>query len=258
METSFTLSHGNLTIPCTLSEPDFGKIQRAVLSVHGFAGSSTDSIQEAIVEEMTIFSSAVLRFDFPAHGTNPHCGNDFTLENCVSTLYGAAQYAKTRYPYLEDLCIFATGFGAYVTLIALQELLELPGKLKLVVQTPSVLMHETLLTMLQLTPESFQEKKKITLPISRPLEVPYSFYQELQNHIAMASYPIPFLILHGEADDYIKTSDIQNFHRINELSKLVIIPGASHRFMEDGAWDMVLDLTRDWFSYEQVLLTDWD
>ena len=29
-------------------------------------------------------------------------------------------------------------------------------------------------------------------------------------------------------------------------------------FLEDGAWDMVLDLTRDWFEFQQVLLADWD
>ena len=51
---------------------------------------------------------------------------------------------------------------------------------------------------------------------------------------------------------------IQNFRRINDGSKLVIIPGATHQFLEEGAWDMVLDLTRDWFEYRQVLLTDWD
>jgi hypothetical protein len=36
----------------------------------------------------------------------------------------------------------------------------------------------------------------------------------------------------------------------------VVIPGASHRFEEPGAWDMVLDLTRDWFSFGQVLLAE--
>jgi len=51
--------------------------------------------------------------------------------------------------------------------------------------------------------------------------------------------------------------DIRQFHRINEGSRLVIIPGASHRFLEEGAWDMVLDLTRDWFAFRQVTLADW-
>jgi pimeloyl-ACP methyl ester carboxylesterase len=66
------------------------------------------------------------------------------------------------------------------------------------------------------------------------------------------------LILHGEADDYIRMEDIRHFRRINERSKLVTIPGTSHRFMEEGAWDMVLDLTRDWFEFETVTLADWE
>ena len=56
----------------------------------------------------------------------------------------------------------------------------------------------------------------------------------------------------------LQAGDIQQFHRINERSKLVTIPGASHRFLEPGAWDMVLDLTRDWFEFEQVLVADWE
>ena len=71
------------------------------------------------------------------------------------------------------------------------------------------------------------------------------------------SCTIPMLILQGEEDAYIRADDIQQFNRINEEAKLVTIPGASHRFLEEGAWDMVLDLTRDWFEYEQVLLSDW-
>ena len=73
----------------------------------------------------------------------------------------------------------------------------------------------------------------------------------------MAPCPIPMLILQGEKDAYIRMADIRQFRELNEGSKLVIIPGASHRFQEEGAWDMVLDLTRDWFEFEQVLLTDW-
>ena len=62
----------------------------------------------------------------------------------------------------------------------------------------------------------------------------------------------------GEEDDFVRMRDIQQFRRINEQSKLVVIPGAGHRFLEEGAWDMVLDLTRDWFEYEQVFLSDWE
>jgi pimeloyl-ACP methyl ester carboxylesterase len=183
--------------------------------------------------------------------------DSFTLENCVDTLLAVAEYARKQYPEVEDLCIFATGFGAYVTLIALQDLLEMPGKVKLVVQTPSVRMHETLLSMLRMSRETLWAMHKAVIRAPRPFEVTYRFFEELQEHIALTTYPIPMLILHGEDDSYIRMTDVQQFHRINEQSKLVIIPGASHRFLEDGAWDMVLDLTRDWFEFEQVLLSDW-
>lgn len=257
MEKTFLLSQGDLKIPCKLSQPDFGEVRRVVLGVHGLGGSANDEIQVGIAEEMELFYSATLRFDFPAHGESPMTDAAFTLKNCVDSLLTVARYAREQYDQVEDLCIFATGFGAYVTLVALQDLLEMPGRVKLVVQTPSVLMHETLLAMKGISRETLWAMDRVTLQAERPFDVTYSFYEELRENIAMTAYSIPMLILHGEDDAFIRMSDIQQFHRINEQSKLVIIPGTSHRFLEEGAWDMVLDLTRDWFEFEQVLLSDW-
>ena len=159
---------------------------------------------------------------------------------------------------MEDLCIFSTGFGAYVTLLSLEELLALPGRIRLVVQTPSILMHETLLAMKDLTPEMLREMGSVTMRSPRPLEVRYEVYEQMRENIAMGSYPIPMLILHSQDNAYIRMPDVQRFHRMNEGSKLVVVPGTSHQFLEAGAWDMVLDLTRDWFAFEQVLCCDWE
>lgn len=257
MEKQFLLSRGELKISCKLTEPPSGAPRRVVLGVHGFGGSADDQIQTGIAEEMEMFGAATVRFDFPAHGESPISSDFFTLQNCVDSLLTVADYAKTRYAEVEDLCIFATGFGAYVTMIALHQLVELPGRVKLVVQTPSVMMADTLLSMIGKSAETFRVEDRVTVPASRPFDVTYSFYQELRQNVALDSYPIPMLILQGEEDSFIKMEDIQNLHRLNDRSKLVIIPGASHRFLEPGAWDMVLDLTRDWFEFEQVLLSDW-
>ena len=258
MERSFLLNQGGLEIPSKLSQPDDGQIRRVVLGVHGLGGSANDEIQVGIAEEMEMFYSAVLRFDFPAHGESPLDSDYFTVQNCIDSLYAVAQFAKEAYPEVEDLCIFATGFGAYITLVTLQDLMELPGRIKLVLQTPSVMMHETLLAMKHISRPTLEALERTTFKTSRPFDVTYQFYLDLQDNPVMNSYPLPMLILHGEEDAYIRMEDIQSFHRINERSKLVIIPGTSHRFLEDGAWDMVLDLTRDWFEFEQVLLSDWD
>ena len=256
MEREFSLERNGLTIPCKLSQPDFGDVRRVVLGIHGIGGSMDDAIQQALAEEMELFYSAVLRFDFPAHGSNP--SDELTLDGCQNTLLAAAAWAKECFPEAEDLCIFASGFGAYVTLLCLPELMELPGKVRLVVQTPSVLMHSTLLSMCRMTPQTLRAMDRTILPAPRPLSITYAFYKQLQQHIALTTHPIPMLILQGESDDYIRSDDVHQFRRVNESAKLVTIPGASHRFLEEGAWDMVLDLTRDWFEYEQVLLSDFE
>ena len=169
-----------------------------------------------------------------------------------------AKHAKESYPEVEDLCIFATGFGAYVTLTCLEDMLDLPGKLRLVIQTPSVRMHETLLSIKKISKATLRAMGKIRFNAERPFDVTYEFYKELEENVVLMTYPIPMLILMGEQDSVIRMEDIQSFARINDQSKLVIIPGTTHRFLEEGAWDMVLDLTRDWFEFEQVLVADWE
>ena len=139
METSFRIVENGMTIPCKLDLPASGAVRRIVLGVHGFGGSTEDAIQCSLAEEMPLFGSAVVRFDLPAHGCNPLESDDFTLANCVDTLLAVAGEACRRFPEVADLCIFATGFGAYVTLNALEQLTQLPIRIRLVVQTPSVL-----------------------------------------------------------------------------------------------------------------------
>lgn len=258
MERDWVLNSNGLRIACKLTAPDQTEIRRIVLGVHGFGGSTTDAIQEGIAEEMCLFYAATFRFDFPAHGESPMQSDALTLDNCRESLLAVARYAREQYPQVEDLCVFATGFGAYVSLLCLEELLEMPGKVKLVIQTPSVRMDQTLLAMRGITEQTLRAVDSVRFNAERPFDVSYRFYKELRAHSALTEYPIPMLILQGQADDYIPMSHVQALHEINEDSKLVIIPGASHRFLEPGAWDMVLDLTRDWFEFEQVLLSDWE
>lgn len=256
MEKEFMLEKEGLTIPVKITESDY-EIRRVVLGVHGIGGSAMDDIQTSLAEEMEFFSSVVYRFDFPAHGESPLDDRFFTLKNCREVLMTVAEHAKASYPEVEDLCIFATGFGAYVTLTCLEEMMDLPGKIKLVIQTPSVRMHETLLAIKKISRATLQAMEKIRFNANRPFDVTFDFYRELEDNVVLMTYPIPMLILMGEQDSVIRMEDIQSFARINDQSKLVIIPGTTHRFLEEGAWDMVLDLTRDWFEYEQVLLSDW-
>lgn len=254
MEQQFLISVAERQTPCIVREPGYGAPQRIVLGVHGIGGSKDDPIQVSIAEEMEMFGAVSLRFDLPAHGENDE--EILTLRGCVDTLLDVAEFALERYPDVEDLCIFATDFGAYVTLTAMSELIELDCRVRLVIQTPALRMDQMVLSMTNVSPVTLDAMEMAFLNTPRPLGIFNSFYQELVDNDVLAAYPIPFLILHGEHDDFVSMADIQHLRHLNDRARMVLIPGASHQFQESGVWDMVLDLTRDWFTFEQVLLAD--
>ena len=236
MEQQFLISVAERQTPCIVREPDYGTPQRIVLGVHGIGGSMHDPIQENIAEEMEMFGSVSLRFDLPAHGENDE--EILTLHGCVDTLLDVADYAMNRYPDVEDLCIFATGFGAYVTLTAMNELIELDCRVRLVVQTPALHMDQMVLNMANVSPVTLEAMEMALLPTPRPLGIFYGFYEELRDNEVLAAYPIPFLILHGEHDDYVPMADILQLRHLNDRARLVVIPAqaTSSRSPAHGTW----------------------
>ena len=256
MERYFSLSQEHLRIPCKIYEPDFGAPKRCILGVHGFGSNKDTEILASLSEEMSIFGASMICFDFPAHGDSPLESEALTLQNCIDTLLYVAQWAHNRYPDL-DFCIFGSGFGAYITLIAIDQLEELVGKVKLVLQTPNLRMSEMLLNMVRMNEEQLLAAGKATLSAERKFDVTFDFYKQLRTYTALTIYDVPMLLLHGEKDEFLPIDDMLNFRRINDGCRLVVIPEADHQFTTPGAWDMVVDLTRDWFECEQVVLCDW-
>lgn len=256
MEKKFTITSGKLRIPCILTEPEYAGIKRCIIGVHGFCGSKESRVLVDIAEEMGIFGAATVRFDFPAHGESPVTDWDLSLENCTDTLTAVARWVKQTYPDAEA-GIFATGFGAFVTLVALDELQEILENVKLVLQTPDLHMARSLLKMANMTAGQLHKAGRVTIgkTMKRPVEVSYSFYEDLRRNVLNTCY-LPMLLLHGELDDVVPMENVVNYRRVNEKARLVVIPGADHQFRGEGQWDMVVDLTRDWFEYEQVLLCD--
>lgn len=256
MERSFILKANGLQIPCISTEPDYGEVRRCIIGVHGFCGSKESPVLVDIAEEMGIFGAATVRFDFPAHGDSPVTDWGLSLENCTDSLTAVARWVKQTYPDTE-VGIFATGFGAFVTLVALEDLKELLEQVKLVLQTPDLHMARSLLKMANMTAEQLHKAGRVTIGKmrKRPVEVPYSFYEDLRRNVLNTCY-LPMLLLHGELDEVVPMENVLNFRRVNEYARMVVIPGADHQFRGDGQWDMVVDLTRDWFEHEQVLLCD--
>ena len=199
MERRFILKDNGLQIPCVLEEPEYCDPRRCIIGVHSFCGSKDSQVLVDIVEEMGLFGAATVRFDFPAHGDSPVTDWGFSLKKCVDSLVAVVRWAKQVYPYI-DLGIFAPGFGAFVTLVALEQLRQIDDNIRLVLQNPDLSMAHTLLKMAKMTEEELHKAGRVVIgrSIGWAVEVPFSFYEELRSHMLYYNHVMPMLLLHGE------------------------------------------------------------
>ena len=257
MESFLSIPQGEFMMPMRVTEPDFGPAARCILGVHGFCGHKASDNLTFLSEEMSLFGSAMVCFDLPCHGESPMTDGELSLESCQESLLMAALWAQEKYPELPK-CIFATGMGAFLTVLCQDELRQILGDVRLVLQSPDFRMSQSLLNLKYLTEEEFRRMGRVVCgrPSDRKMDIPFSFYEQLKNAVVYADYDVPMLLIHGELDEAIPLTDVANFHRINAQAELVIIPGADHQFRGEGQWDMVVDLTRDWFEFQQVTLCD--
>lgn len=251
------LEQDGLQIPLKIYEPDDGIVDRVVLGVHGLGSSKESTVLAAIGEEMLLYHTATICFDFPAHGESPMSDRELRLGNCGACLMATVEYAQEAYPEASDYCVFATSFGAYVTLLTLEALEMMLEKVKVVLRSPAVRAADILLRIADMEEGEFFRRGRVMYGFKRKLEIPYSLYEDLKQNPAMINYESPMLILQGDEDDVVPLEDVLVFRRLNDESKLVIFRETDHRFKQMGELDRIVDLARDWFQFEDVLLDDW-
>lgn len=257
MERNFTVPQGEFELPMKVYEPDFGSVSRCIIAVHGLCGHKDSLVLETLSEEMGLFGAATVRFDLPCHGESPMTERELSLDNCHAAILTAARWAQEAYPDVPK-SVFATGFGAYLTAHCLDALRIILGDVRVVMQSPDFRMSQSLLALKGLTEDGLRRMGRVMVgrPADRKIEVTYGFYEELRGAMTYAEFDVPILLIHGECDEAIPLEDVVRFQRLNEASRLVVIPGADHQFRGAGQWDMVVDLTRDWFEFGQVTLCD--
>lgn len=257
MERTQMLCTGELQIPCKIFEPGFDSVNQVIIGVHGFGGTKDSSVLSSVAEEMFFYKTAMVTFDFPGHGESPISARELTLSNCRACLMAVAEFARTQFPEATRFGLFASSFGAYVSLLAMDDLTEMLGRLKIVLRAPAVRMSKSFLTIARIDEERFLKKGRIICGYDRKMEIPFSFYEELAMNNAMANYDMPMMVLQGQLDDIVLPEDVEYFRLLNEKSCLVTMTGAGHRFDHDGELDMIVDLSRDWYLCEEVLLCEY-
>ena len=236
----FSLSR-EYEICCKLFAPDHGDVKNIILGVHGFAGDKESSVLEKLANALSQKQTALICFDFPAHGESPVGEEMLTVENCKKDLCFVMEHITKTYPDANK-SVFATSFGGYITLLCAEKL----ANAKLVLRAPAVTMPKVLLdNVLKITAEDFEKANSIRCGFERPIHLPYSFYNELlqQESILDKKISSPILIIHGNRDDIVPLEDVLAFADAQKEACLEIMDGADHRFKNKGELEKIVEIT---------------
>ncbi len=246
MKTKYFSIQNQYEISCKIFTPDDGSIENVIVGVHGFAGDKESSMLEKLAEMACLYNSAVLSFDFPAHGNSPVGEEMLSVNNCKNDLCAVMEYISNQYPNAKQH-IFATSFGGYITLLCANKLAKIP----LVLRAPAVTMPKVLLdNVLKIHADDFRKMQFIKCGFERPINLPYSFYEDLlsQEPVIGKQISVPVLVIHGDCDDIVPLSDIEAFASSQSNVSLKIIPGADHRFKNEGEIEAIVELTKRFLS----------
>lgn len=229
-------------ISCKLFTPDDGKAERIIVGVHGFAGDKDSSMLYKLAEETAGFGTALVCFDFPAHGESEADERYLTAENCKNDLLAVTSWAKDNYP-AADKVIFATSFGGYISLLCAKEL----EGFTYILRAPAVTMPKVLLdAVLKISPEKFKSLGTVECGFERKINLPYEFYEGLLRYDPMnAPYSQKMLIIHGDLDDVVPYGDIKDFCGKHPDVRLTTVKGADHRFKNPGESDIIIGAVKD-------------
>lgn len=229
-----------------LFTPDTFSFRKYVIALHGFAGSMESWAITALAERLTEQDTAVISFNFPGHGTDEQ-DELFSLVNCIRDFQDVTDHMNICYPDTVWQGVFATSFGGYITLNALQ---MIPGSVRIVLRAPAVNMQDVFARIVEREVSGMAEYRKtghVQLGYERKLQVPYSFYTELCSHdVFHTDHKRPMLLIHGDCDDVVLPGDTIAFCERNPLIVRKPIAGADHLFRKDGELPQVIDAAVNW------------
>ena len=267
-------------IPCKYCMPVLRDkpLKGIILGIHGFSGSKESTGLHVLAKKVVPEGYGIVCFDLPAHWKSPAAPEMLKVENAMRDIFFMAEECRREFPDLPKY-IFATSFGAYLTLLCCKEsscliaggdkgdknltaaggekaLTPAGGALAdyhIILRAPAVTMPEVFLNLLNMTAEEFRAKAPLdcTNDPARPLPVYYSFYESLIQHSVFdagkEAYP-PMLVMHGDADEVVPPKDVRRFCDQFPQMDLHVIPGCDHGFTAPGAHEEMCRLAMDFLQ----------
>lgn len=223
-----------------------GKMKEIIIACHGFGGDKESSAIEALAEKMLPHNIGVICFDFPSHGKSKVNADELTIDNCIQDIEDIKKYIKERFNNIP-IDIFATSFGAYITLLDIKK--RNSSYNKILLRAPALKMDEILKnSLLRENMKEYKERGYTQIGFEREMDLPYDFYIELvKNNIykIFEDNEMPFInIIQGDKDDIAPIEDTKEFATCHpDKIKLDIIQGADHRMKGPGELEEAMQYT---------------
>ena len=220
-----------------------------IIAVHGFAGDKESSAISLLAKEMTKEGFGVVCFDFPGHGESEVEADKLTIDNCINDIETIEEYIKEKYGKQMKIDLFATSFGAYITLLKIFKYNTKYNKIEL--SAPAIKMDKIFKeTLLRETFEEFQKRGITKLGFDRIMNIPFSFYEELKQNQILKIYKNSqkILIIQGTEDDVAPIKDTKELIDLDKTNfELFEIRGADHRMKKDGELEKAINKAKEYF-----------
>ena len=222
-------------------------MKEIIIACHGFGGDKESSAIIALANEMKKYSIGVICFDFPAHGESNASDNDLKIQNCIDDIFSVEKYIENKYLNIP-ISIFATSFGAYITLL---KIFKYNTKYNhIILRAPAIKMDEILKK--NILKENFgllKEKGEIYFGFERKFKLTYSFYISLTENKILNLYnnveKQKINIIQGNVDDIAPIKDTYEFRSLDTENIFIKeILGADHRMKKEGELEQVIEFSK--------------
>lgn len=213
------------------------EIKEIVIACHGFTGDKESSAIESLANELYKNNIGVICFDFPGHGKSQVASDKLTIENCIQDINDIEDFVIQNFGNIP-INIFATSFGAYITLINIA--INNKKYKNIILRSPAIKMKQIFKNnLLKQSFQSYKSEGYTILGFERKMKVSFDFYKQLENYDIFKIYKqisIPKInIIQGDKDDIAPIEDTINFlNQHKDNINLYIIPGADHRMKGSG------------------------
>lgn len=225
-----------------------------VVLVHGYASGKNAHSNQALVDRLHAQGIATVRFDFRGHYDSEGKIEDVNISTGLEDLEAITKHvlADPRVDR-ERLGIYGSSYGGVVTEVFAS---RNPIFTCIVLKAPATDWNEG--RRLRLGDDVMREWRNRGVYTfthqGKEIPTPYSLVEDIASYDVYeetASIKVPVLIVHGDKDESVPLDQSKKLaEAIGANARLIVYPGASHRFTTGDNFEKVADDMASFFTEE--------